>query len=75
MSIIHARPRPNVTERVCRVCVSYSSAASKGLSHPSLLRMRTMMKTAGDKLAADLKNLKVGQRSPRIFLLKLLHTS
>lgn len=26
----------------------------------SLLRMRAMMKTAGDRLAADFKNLKVG---------------
>ncbi|CAB1096071.1 unnamed protein product [Ectocarpus sp. CCAP 1310/34] len=46
--------------------------ASKGLGHPSLLRMRTMMKTAGDKLAADFKNLKVGKGSCRIFLFPIL---
>ncbi|CAM9516153.1 unnamed protein product [Hapterophycus canaliculatus] len=33
--------------------------AAKGLNHPSLLRMRSIMKSAGDKLAADLKNLKL----------------
>lgn len=40
--------------------------APKGLNHPSLLRMRVMMKTAGDKIAADLKSLKVKskQRTP-----------
>ncbi|CBJ33932.1 conserved unknown protein [Ectocarpus siliculosus] len=41
-----------------------TEAASKGLGHPSLLRMRTMMKTAGDKLAADLKNLKLARPNP-----------
>ncbi|CAM9620253.1 unnamed protein product, partial [Scytosiphon promiscuus] len=35
--------------------------AAKGLNHPSLLRMRSMMKSAGDKLAADLKNLKLAR--------------
>eukprot|EP00752_Nemacystus_decipiens_P001235 g1234.t1 len=37
------------------------AAEAKGLNHPSLLRMRTMMKSAGDKLAADLKNLKLAR--------------
>lgn len=57
---------------LCCSCFSYVPtlgwihpvAAAKGLNHPSLLRMRTMMKSAGDKLAADLKNLKVLYHTP-----------
>lgn len=37
----------------------FGVVVAKGLNHPSLLRVRSLMKSAGDKLAADIKNLKV----------------